>query len=109
VKDNRLLPRGFDKRTAVPDIAVQGNAATDPDFDADGDRIRYRIALADTSGPLVVEIALRYQPISFRWARNLAAYDAAEARRFLSYFEAMSDQSSVVIARTTLQVRSISP
>ncbi len=109
VKDNRLLPRGFDKRTAVPDIAVQGNAATDPDFDADGDHIRYRIALADTSGPLVVEIALRYQPISFRWARNLAAYDAAEARRFLSYFEAMSDQSSVVIARTTLQVRSISP
>jgi hypothetical protein len=105
VKDNRLLPRGFDKATAAADIAVLGGAASDPDFTAEGDSVRYRLALADAGGPLAVEIALRYQPISYRWARNLAGYDAPEARRFSSYFEAMSDQSSVVVARTTLQVR----
>ena len=38
VKDNRLLPRGFDKATAVPDIAVQGEAASDASFTGAGDR-----------------------------------------------------------------------
>ncbi len=110
VKDNRLLPRGFDKTNGG---AGHRRAAATPQPTPTSMPTEITSAIeshvADTSGPLVVEIALRYQPISFRWARNLAAYDAAEARRFLSYFEAMSDQSSVVIARTTLQVRSISP
>ena len=45
VKDNRLLPRGFDKSTAEPDIAVHGDAAADADFVGGGDRVRYRVAL----------------------------------------------------------------
>src|SRR5262249_4663998 len=32
VKDNRVLPRGFDKRTADKDIAVVGGAADDANF-----------------------------------------------------------------------------
>ena len=32
LKDNRLLPRGFDKRTAAPEIAVVGAGAADADF-----------------------------------------------------------------------------
>ena len=35
VKDNRLLPRGFDKATAGPDIAVRGDAAADGNFNAE--------------------------------------------------------------------------
>jgi hypothetical protein len=104
VKDNRLLPRGFDKATAVADIAVRGEAATDPDFNAEGDRVRYRIATSTRSGPLTIEIALRYQPIAFRWARNLAAYAAAEPQRFVEYFDAMAHDSSTIVARTTLHV-----
>src|SRR6185503_1745951 len=42
-KDNRLLPRGFDKATAGPDIAVQGEAAADASFTGAGDRLRYVI------------------------------------------------------------------
>ena len=105
VKDNRILPRGFDKSRADGDIAVRGDAASDPNFGGDGDRVRYTVAPADDAGPLTVDIALRYQPISFRWARNLALYDAGEPRRFVSYFDAMSDQSSVVVASTRLEVR----
>ena len=41
VKDNRLLPRGFDKRTADKDVAVHGDAEQDADFAAGGDQIRY--------------------------------------------------------------------
>jgi hypothetical protein len=105
VKDNRLLPQGFDKARAPADIAVRGDAAADSSFDADGDRVRYRIAPAGAAGELTVEVALRYQPIAYRWARNLAAYDADEPRRFVSYFDAMADQSSIVVAATTLRVR----
>ena len=105
VKDNRLLPRGFDKSSAQPDIAVRGDAAADPNFNADGDRVRYSIPRAGANGPVTVEVTLWYQPISFRWARNLASYDADEPRRFVSYFDAMADQSSVVVASTTLEVR----
>ena len=43
LKDNRLLPRGFDKRTAAAEIGVFGAAAADEDFTGDGDRVRYRI------------------------------------------------------------------
>jgi hypothetical protein len=105
VKDNRILPRGFDKTTAGPDIAVLGRAARDPDFRAEIDRVRYLVNTAGQSGPFTVDVELRYQPISFRWAQNLRAYDAAETRRFVSWFDGMSSGSSVVLARTTASVQ----
>jgi hypothetical protein len=105
VKDNRLLPRGFDKDTAEPDIAVRGGAATDADFTAEADRVRYRINVGAAPGPLRVEAALRYQPISFRWANNLRNYDAAEPRRFVTYFDAFAAASSTVLAGASATVR----
>lgn len=104
VKDNRLLPRGFDKRTADPDIAVRGGAAEDADFTGDGDRVRYRLEVNAARGPLTVEVALHYQPISFRWADNLRRYDAPEPRRFVSFYEAMSAATSIDLARTSASV-----
>ena len=68
LKDNRLLPRGFDKRTAEPDVAVHGDAMDDPDFVGAGDRVRYSVDLANARGPFVVEAELLYQPIGYRWA-----------------------------------------
>ena len=67
VKDNRVLPRGFEKATAGPDIAVQGDAADDPDFRAPGDRVRYDVDVGDAPGPFRVRARLLYQPIGFRW------------------------------------------
>jgi hypothetical protein len=104
VKDNRLLPRGFDKANAAADIAVQGDATRDSDFTDDGDRVRYRVDIGGASGPMRLQVELRYQPIAFRWARNLAAYDAGEPPRFVSQFDAMSSQSSVIVASARLDV-----
>jgi hypothetical protein len=102
VKDNRLLPDGFDKRAADADIAVRGEALDDQTFGAGGDRITYDVELAGAApGALGIEVELRYQPIAFRWARNLSSYDAAEARRFVSYYEQMASESSVVLAKAT--------
>ncbi|MFP3938699.1 MAG: hypothetical protein ACLF0P_00180 [Thermoanaerobaculia bacterium] len=106
-KDNRLLPRGFDPATAPEDVAVQGRAAEDGDFAGGGDRVRYVVDLAGAPepaaeplrGPLTVEAELWYQPIGYRWARNLEPYDAPETRRFVRYFDEMSSVSGVVLAR----------
>lgn len=100
-KDNRLLPRGFDKTTAVPDIAVMGAAREDADFTGEGDRVRYIANTAGRTGPFRIDVELRFQPIAFRWAQNLKAYDAEETRRFATWFGAMSEGSSAVLARTT--------
>ena len=104
VKDNRLLPRGFDKSTAGPDIAVHGEARRDVSFSDAGDRVRYSVAVKGAA-PYSVEAELRYQPIAFRWADNLRAYDAPEPRRFLSYYDAMSAASSATLATATTIVR----
>lgn len=98
-KDNRLLPTGFDKATAGDDIAVRGAALRDDDFAGGGDVVRYRIETAAAEGPFTVEVALWYQPIAYRWAHNLAPYEAAETRRFVRYYESMSSGSGVVLAR----------
>ena len=103
-KDNRLLPRGFDKATAVPDIAVIGAAREDRDFTDEGDRVRYVVDTAGRAGPFRIDVELRYQPIAFRWAQNLRDYNADETRRFVTWFDAMSTGSSVVLARSNASV-----
>jgi hypothetical protein len=100
MKDNRLLPRGFDKRTADKDIAVIGEALNDPDFLDGGDKIRYSVNLGGVDGPLRIEAELWYQPIGYRWANNLKSHNSAsEPRQFTGYFDAMAPGSGVVIAR----------
>jgi hypothetical protein len=105
LKDNRLLPRGFDKKSADRDIAVIGSAAEDLNFTDAGHRIRYVVALADgQQGPFRVEAELWYQPIGYRWASNLKPYQRAspEARRFGGYFDSMSSASGILIARAAV-------
>ena len=106
LKDNRLLPRGFDKRGAEPDIAVVGAALDDQDFTAASDRVNYSVGIGNASGPFIVEAELLYQPIGFRWAANLTAYNqAAEPRRFTGYYATMAPAATTTLARTTVSVR----
>jgi hypothetical protein len=104
LKDNRLLPRGFDKTAADREIAVIGGAAADTDFTGGSDQVRYRVAAA---GAAVVEVELRYQPIGFRWARNLAAYDAPEPAAFIRYFDSLARSSSALVARSVRTIDSL--
>jgi len=99
LKDNRLLPVGFNKNTAGPDIAVQGGALGDPDFTGAGDRVVYSAPLGNSTGPYIIEAELRYQPIGYRWAANLQQYEAAETRRFTTYYDAMASTSAITLAR----------
>lgn len=101
VKDNRLLPHGFDKATADKDIAVHGDAERDADFVGGGDVVRYSVNVGDAQGPFRIDAELLYQPISYRWATNLKAYDAFEPKRFTGYYDSMAAASSVVLARAS--------
>jgi hypothetical protein len=98
VKDNRLLPAGFDKNRASADIAVQGDAATDADFAAGGDSVRFDVDVGTSRGLLDVRATLMFQPIAHRWAQNLKPYDAPEPRTFIGYYEGTAAQSATEIA-----------
>ena len=98
LKDNRLVPRGFDKGTADPQIAVVGAAGGDADFVSGGDRVRYAIGINEADGPFQIEVELRFQVIGFRWAENLRGYKAKETSRFVGYYESMASSSSEVLA-----------
>jgi hypothetical protein len=99
VKDNRLVPGGFDKSRVDGEIAPQGDAMRDADFASGADRIRYSVPLGAAQGPFLVEAELLFQPISFRWASNLKKYDAFEPQRFTGYYDGMASGSAALVAR----------
>ena len=101
LKDNRLLPIGFDKTKASEDIAVRGQAAFDPDFSAGGDTVRYLIDVGSAKGPFKVTVELQYQSIGYRWAQNLSKYNAAETIQFLSYYARVPNVPATVATAMT--------
>ncbi|MFP4622798.1 MAG: hypothetical protein ACLFRX_01335 [Gemmatimonadota bacterium] len=103
-KDNRVLPTGFDKAGADPDVAVNGEAVDDGDFAAGSDRVRFEVDAAGAARPLEVTVELWYQPIAFRWAHNLADFEALETDRFVRYYEALSDSTAMMLARASRAV-----
>jgi len=104
VKDNRLLPRGFDSATAPEDIAIRGKVREDSDFEKAKDRIQYSAALKQSAGPYTLQAELLYQPIGYRWAKNLHQFEANETSRFVSFYDSMADSSTAVLARATATV-----
>jgi hypothetical protein len=99
LKDNRLLPHGFDKTTAEKDIVVTGDAADDPEFTDRGSSVRYVVLTANATGPFKLEAELWFQPIGFRWAHNLALYNADESQRMVRYYEAAAQKSAIMLAK----------
>ena len=101
LKDNRLLPSGFQKQTAEKDIAVTGDANDDANFTDAGDLVRYGVPIANAQEPFRVKVELWYQPIGFRWARNLSPYNSTETRRFVSYYASSSTATAIILAQTS--------
>jgi hypothetical protein len=98
LKDNRILPSGFDKATAEHDIRVVGDAASDAKFVGGSARTRYEVQTNGSAGPYHVEAELWYQPIGFRWAHNLEHYKADEPQRMVNYYERDARDSAVMLA-----------
>lgn len=96
LKDNRLLPSGYDPLRAVESIWVRGGALDDLDFLAGGDRIQYSMDLGSAAGPFTVGVELLYQTISPRWLADLEQLDHQLATRFLELVERIPPAPAVV-------------
>jgi hypothetical protein len=101
IKDNRLLPAGFNKNAVEQEIAPQGEATGDADFTGGGDKIRYSVAVGNAQGPFQVQAELWFQPISYRWAENLRSYEAMEPQRFTRYYDSMASGSGLMLNRAS--------
>ena len=99
IKDNRLLPMGFEKATADWAVAVHGEAEGDSDFIGGSDVVRYSVDVADSQGPFKAKVEFWYQPIGFRWAMKLGDYDTQESAQFIGFFEGMSSGTGALMAR----------
>jgi len=96
LKDNRILPAGFDKSQVPDDIAVQGDAGSDADFVGGSDTVHYRLPVA-ASGALTIRLALNYQPIGFAFLQDLlSSGNDTVITRFGDYFEQASNKTETV-------------
>ncbi len=97
LKDNRLLPLGFNKVTVPDDVAVMGAAYQDNNFTGGSDRISYRIN-GLSSGSYKVRAELVYQTISFGFARDLFEDDSAEVNDFKKMYTESKHKSTLLTA-----------
>lgn len=97
LKDNRLLPQGFDKSSAEPDIGVYGAAAEDQNFTGGSDLISYQIDISRAQLPVQFSARLLYQPVGRRFMEDLRTDNTTEVQRFAGYYDA-ADKTPVVIA-----------
>lgn len=98
LKDNRLLPAGFDKTTAGTDIAVYGTAATDPDFVGGADRITYVVDIGGHPPPFRIEVELLYSGISYAFIKDFKDEAGLPLVRHFLKLDAQADKTPVVVA-----------
>lgn len=95
LKDNRILPQGFDKATAPSDIRVAGEALTDDDFVGGSDEIRYQIAgLNGINYQVTAELI--HQPLAYGFAQDLFSDSGAEIQDFRTMFQASNAKSTTI-------------
>ena len=104
LKDNRILPKGFDKETADPSIAVVGGARNDGRFTGGSDAVSYSVPVRGRA-PYRISAQLLYESIGYRWAHNLEAYQAFEPKRFLGYYNAQASSLSKPLASAAVTLR----
>jgi hypothetical protein len=97
LKDNRLLPEGFDKEAVSEDVAVRGQAALDSNFIGGSDLVSYRINVSRFDGPFTVSAELLYQTLSFKYAQAVLGEEAASIEQFAALYE-KADKSPIQIA-----------
>lgn len=103
LKDNRLLPRGFDKAAAHRDIAAHGQAASDPDFVGGADQVEYVMEVGQAKPPFMLTARLLYQTVPPEWAGSLAPAADASVARFMALYD-RADKTPLTLARVERKV-----
>jgi len=102
LKDNRLLPDGFDKQNPPSVSEVIGEALQDSTFTGGSDSITYQVQTNGATGPFTVQVDLLYQSVSYRWAKNVLDGQTEEAQTFGRMLE-KTENIPVMIASQTVQ------
>ena len=108
LKDNRLLPRGFDERRGLPEginpasIASVGTA-DDNNFRPGSDEVEYQIATGSAAGPYRVVLEALYQSIKPSHVASMDAQHSAEEATFMGLYQ--NNRSPAVMARQEILVR----
>lgn len=105
LKDNRLVPRGFNTSHASYDtVRVVGNAVSDPNFNelnAGTDKIYYKIPNAENSENWIVTGRVYYQSVPPKWVENMFTYTSPEIDLFKQLF-LEADATPTIIAHAHL-------
>ncbi|MCK5727982.1 MAG: hypothetical protein KAH08_02055 [Methylococcales bacterium] len=93
IKDNRILPKGFDKATVPNKIKVKGAAATDENFVGGHDIISFELAnLNETTYTIKAELI--YQTIAYAFAQDLFKETSPVVTRFKQMFDSSALKST---------------
>ena len=103
LKDNRLLPTGFNVVDAPDDISPKGLASADENFIGGMDDVSYIIDVSHSDGPYHVVVELLYQPIAYRWAEDVMNSNSERALLFWDYYNSSSN-TSLLIAQQELDI-----
>lgn len=104
IKDNRLLPAGFNKNKADSDIGVYGLAAGDANFKGGSDQIVYDVDVSGTTGKLTVTLELLFQTLSYAFVADLENTPTDLVQSFMGLYNP-ADNVPVVVAGTQISVR----
>ncbi len=97
IKDNRLLPAGFDKLTAPATIKVAGAAHGDDDFSAGGDDVTYQVDIVGYSAPFTVTVELLYQTVPYAFVSDMQRDSTPQIDRLSGYY-ARADKTPALVA-----------
>lgn len=71
LKDNRILPNGFNKMTAPNSVKPYGLAVNDSDFTGGRDTVEYEIDNLPSSSMYTIIVTLKYQTLTYGFAKDL--------------------------------------
>ncbi len=97
LKDNRILPKGFDKYTVADDIGVYGFAKEDDSFTQGKDDLRYKIDISQfNSNYFIIDINFNYQPIAYSFLQDLFTDETTAVERFQAYNDSSTIQYETI-------------
>jgi len=104
-KDNRLLPKGFNKSAVPPEIGVFGGAVSDENFLGGEDQVTYSINTSGHKGPYTVTARLLFTAVSYPFVKDLEKdRELPEVSRFMELYRYADKLPQEVTAiQTTVQ------
>lgn len=102
LKDNRVLPKGFDKYTVPDDVGVYGLAKTDDNFTQGQDSLRYQIDVSQfNSNYFTIDINFNYQPVAYSFLQDLFTDESTAVERFKAYNDSATIKYETIATLST--------